>query len=597
VNPYFGLPLASGLVCLVIAVVVLVREPWSTASRGLAAILAGGAWWGCCDALWTLAPDPASALFLVRLSAPGWVLAAPLVLHVLIEQAPGLPRALRRLLLPAYGAAALFLALDWTTPWMHVAVFRVPWGWAYRPGPAYAAWYASTVLLIGAVTYLAQAGLRRTGSPAERRQSPWLRAGIGIPLVLGSATDGLLPLLGVSVPRLGPLSFAVFGVLITASLRRFGYSVLAPGSFAAPILSSLREGVALATPDGHIRFANRGLAALLGTSVAELQDEPVGRFLTAAPVAPPREIQELECEIAPRVGEPFPVALSTSLLHDRRGTWIGLVLVVRDLREVVGLRNRLVTSARLAAVGQLAAGIAHEINNPLAYIGANLRRLREQWLALAEGGPEGDSKVDFGEGLEEGLAMLEESLEGVERTAAIVREVRSFSHGGSDARERLDPNELVDRALRMAEPHVRGRIRVERTREAVPPVAGSRRELEQVLLNLIVNAAQAMGDDGTLSVATRPAGGEVELAITDTGCGIPPELLPRIFDPFFTTKGVGEGTGLGLSISHQIVRRHGGRILVDSEVGRGTVVSVRLPPADGDDADAGKPPAGGAAGR
>jgi signal transduction histidine kinase len=256
------------------------------------------------------------------------------------------------------------------------------------------------------------------------------------------------------------------------------------------------------------------------------------------------------------------------------------VLVVRDLREVVGLRNRLVTSARLAAVGQLAAGIAHEINNPLAYIGANLRLLRERWTQLADAWRGEGEKPDLEELFGEGLAMLDESLEGVDRTAAIVRDVRVFSHGGSESRERLDPNQVVERALRVAEPHLRRRAAVERELADVPQVAGSRRALEQVVLNLVINAAQSMRGRGLIRIATRRRGDEVEIAVADDGCGIAPDVIERIFDPFFTTKPVGEGTGLGLSISHEIVRRHGGRILVESEVGRGTEVRVRLPAAE-----------------
>jgi signal transduction histidine kinase len=253
--------------------------------------------------------------------------------------------------------------------------------------------------------------------------------------------------------------------------------------------------------------------------------------------------------------------------------------VIRDLREVVGLRNRLLTSARLAAVGQLAAGIAHEINNPLAYIGANLRTLRASWLGLADAWRGGEGKPDLGELFDDGVAMLDESLEGVERTAAIVRDVRVFSHAGAETRERLDPNELVERALRVAEPHVRHRARVERALGDVPPVEGSRRELEQVLLNLVMNAVQAIrpGDEGVVRVSTARRGTEVEIAVADNGCGIPEDVIERIFDPFFTTKAVGEGTGLGLSISHEIVRRHGGRLRLESAVGRGTRARVQLP--------------------
>jgi signal transduction histidine kinase len=579
-NPYFWLPLVSGLACLAFAVLVVAREPWATTTRLTGLILAGAAWWGCCDALWTLAPDAGSALHLVRLSAPGWIFLGPLALHLLLDQAAGVPRGLRRMVPSAYGVAGLALAAEWAAPSLHAGAVPVAWGWGYLPTRYYAVWYAFTICCALVGGYYALARLRSSGSPAERGQAPWLHAALGVPLFLGSVTDGLLPLVGIQVPRLGVASFAMLGGIVAWSLHRFGYSVFAPGSFAAPILASLRDGVALATPAGRIRFANPGLAALLDLSLAELSDQPLERFLAGAPLAPPRELSDVECELSGPRGA-VPVALSTSLLRDRRGMLIGVVLVVRDLREVVGLRTRLLTSARLAAVGQLAAGIAHEINNPLAYIGANLRTLREQWLALAASSraEETGRKPALDELLDEGVAMLEESLEGVDRTAAIVRDVRVFSHGGSEAKERLDPNELVERALRVAEPHVRRRARVERVYEDVALVIGSRRELEQVLLNLIINAAQAIEGEGTVRVATSRCGDEVEISVSDTGCGIPAEVMDRIFDPFFTTKPVGEGTGLGLSISYEIVRRHAGRLLVDSVVGRGTQVRVRLPAA------------------
>ena len=173
--------------------------------------------------------------------------------------------------------------------------------------------------------------------------------------------------------------------------------------------------------------------------------------------------------------------------------------------------------------------------------------------------------------------MLDDSLEGVERAAAIVRDVRAFSHGGGDERERFDPNEVVERALRVAAPQLLRVDSVERSYGDVPLVEGARRELEQVFLNLVVNAGQAIDEPGSLRVRTEVVDGEVEIAVADSGRGIAPEHLERIFDPFFTTKPVGEGTGLGLSISHEIVRRHGGRIDVSSEPGQGTEFRVRLP--------------------
>jgi signal transduction histidine kinase len=578
-NPYLWLPLLSGLACLAFAVLVWAREPWATGNRVLAAILTSGAAWGVAEALWTVAPDAHTALAVLRWSVPCWALLGPLALHLMVARESTEPSRLHRYLPLAYLIAGSFAPLSLLFP-MHSAMTPVAWGWAYRPTGFYAAWWSFTVVCAGIGYGTAVAGIRRAGSPAERQQSPWLAIGIGLPLFVGGVTDGFLPLVGVQVPRTGPACIALLGASVAWSLRRFGYTVLAPGAFAAPILSTLRDGLALATPDGRIRYANPALAVLIQAEPEELIDEPLARFLPDAGLAPPREIREMECELRGNGASPVPVALSALVLRDRRGMLIGLVVLLRDLREVLGLRKGLLTSARLAAVGQLAAGIAHEINNPLAYIGANLRALREQWTQLAGSWRDGAAeKPDLDALFDDGLAMLDESLEGVDRTATIVRDVRVFSHGGSERRERLAPNDLLEHALRVAEPHVRRRARVERAYGDVPPVEGSRRELEQVLLNLLINAAQAIEGGGIVRVSTAFHGGEVEIAVADTGCGIPGELLERIFDPFFTTKPAGEGTGLGLSISHEIVRRHGGRILVDSDVGRGTQVRIRLPAA------------------
>jgi signal transduction histidine kinase len=578
VNPWFLVPLASGLACLVCGIVILLREPDAPTHRCAGTLLLGGAWWGLCEALWTLAPDPETALALVRLSTPGWIFAGPLCLQLFVAQgrAPGWVRGMLPI---AWAGSVAALGIAWTTPWLTRSVESVPWGWAYRVGPAFAPWYALTVASAGLGMAAALLGLRAAGSPAEQRQSPWLVAAVGAPLGVGSLTDGLLPLLGVQVPRLGVLSFATLGVLIAATIRRYGWSIVSPGSFARLVLDAMPEGVALVAPDGRVRLANPTLASLVGRPGDALVELPAAGFLPGLELGVDAGLREHECELERTGGERLPVAISTSPLRDRRGAPLGQVLVVRDLREVVTLRTRLLTSARLAAVGELAAGIAHEINNPLAYINANLRALRDQWLTLAEAWTLEREKPRLDDVFEDGLDMLDESLEGVDRTAAIVRDVRAFSHAGAGARERLDPHALLERALRVADPHLRQRATVLRDLAPVPAVEGVRRELEQVLLNLIVNAAQALAEEGTIRVHTILLGEEVVIAVADDGCGIAPELLDRIFDPFFTTKPAGEGTGLGLSISHEIVRRHGGRIEVHSQPGRGSEFRVVLPAA------------------
>jgi signal transduction histidine kinase len=273
------------------------------------------------------------------------------------------------------------------------------------------------------------------------------------------------------------------------------------------------------------------------------------------------------------------VEVASRLLCDRQGSPLGLVLVVRDLAEVVALRDRLLLSGRLAAVGELAAGIAHEINNPLAFVRANLSLLRQHWGALEVELEKAGASDTADQILVEGEELVDESLEGVDRVVAIVRDVRGLARGGGARRELADLHALIDGVLRMAAPQLRERIQIERRYGAILPVRGAPHELQQVFLNLVLNAAQAIERSGTIRIATEVVEGNVLVHVEDDGCGIAPEHLERIFDPFFTTKPVGEGSGLGLGIAHGIVRSHGGEIRVASRAEGGSRFSVHLPVA------------------
>jgi signal transduction histidine kinase len=254
-------------------------------------------------------------------------------------------------------------------------------------------------------------------------------------------------------------------------------------------------------------------------------------------------------------------------------------VVLRDLREVASLRARLVTSGRLAAVGQLAAGLAHEINNPVAYVSSNLRQLLGIWSDVAKEGRAGALPEAMREELDEGLGLITESLDGVARVAAIVSGVRAFSHAGTGTSEPTDVNEAVRSALRIAGPQIPPGATVETVLADLPPVRGNAQQLQQVFLNLVVNAVQAIGPQGSVRLVTGRDGADVHVRVEDDGCGMAADVQERIFDPFFTTKPVGQGTGLGLSISYQIVRDHGGDLSVESAPGRGACFRVRLPAA------------------
>ena len=263
-----------------------------------------------------------------------------------------------------------------------------------------------------------------------------------------------------------------------------------------------------------------------------------------------------------------------------------LVGVLADVGRQVGrvaerirLHDRLRQSQKLESVGQLAAGIAHEINNPMAYVRANLGILREEWAALADFGQKDSWPEDAQARFADCEELIEESLEGVDRTVAIVRDVREFSHANESGAERVDPNDLLEGALRVATPQQPPAVVVDRDYGTLPAIDCRPGQLSQVFLNLIVNAYQAMGTGGTLRLSTEALGNSVLIAVEDDGPGLAPEAADRLFDPFFTTKPTGEGTGLGLFVSYEIVRSHDGEIgVVPPRHGaRGTRFEVVLP--------------------
>ena len=254
-----------------------------------------------------------------------------------------------------------------------------------------------------------------------------------------------------------------------------------------------------------------------------------------------------------------------------------LAIVARERRRALAAAraaqerfSRAEASERLASIGTLAAGVAHEINNPLAYVVANL-----DWVL--------DRRRESGRAEEE-VTALEEAREGTARVAEIVRGLRVFSRApAEDQRAALDVRGPLRAALNLAQPEIRHRARLALELADVPPVIGEEARLAQVFLNVLVNAAQAIpagrAAQQEIAVRTRVEGRDVVVEIRDSGCGMPPEVQARIFEPFFTTKPPGVGTGLGLSICHGIVAAHGGAMEVQSRVGVGTAFRVRLPRA------------------
>jgi signal transduction histidine kinase/ActR/RegA family two-component response regulator len=254
------------------------------------------------------------------------------------------------------------------------------------------------------------------------------------------------------------------------------------------------------------------------------------------------------------------------------------------LRTLRATQAQLVQAGKMAAVGTLAAGVGHEINNPLSYIVSNLEHACEEVEMvgrLAEG------SEPLRDRLREMQQVLREALMGADRVRRIVKDLRTFSRQDEDTRGPVDLRAVMDSAAKMAAGELRPRAQLVRDYAAdMPHVEGNEARLAQVFLNLIINAAQALPEgkpeqNEVRLVLKRGGEGQVVAEVRDTGCGIEPEVLARIFDPFFTTKPVGVGTGLGLALCHAFITSMSGRIEVESKVGQGTVFRVTLPAASG----------------
>jgi len=312
---------------------------------------------------------------------------------------------------------------------------------------------------------------------------------------------------------------------------------------------------------------------------------------------------------------------SEDLYHESSGRWFavkwynysdkdGAVIALHDMTAIKKVSDelarayddlktthlRMVQQEKMASIGQLAAGVAHEINNPMGFISSNLETLGKyadrlrQFVSVQDEAlktlpdqeavamlAEARKKLKIDYLLEDIPALLAESNDGAMRVRTIVQNLKGFSRADLTEMEQADINECLERTINIAWNELKYKVTLERDFGDLPLVRCYPQQLGQVFLNFLVNASHAIEQQGTVKVTTRANGQFVSVAVTDTGCGIPEANREKIFEPFFTTKERGTGTGLGLSISYEIVQRHGGSIDVESEVGKGSTFRVNLP--------------------
>ncbi len=391
--------------------------------------------------------------------------------------------------------------------------------------------------------------------------------------------------------------------------------------FVEQLAMHMAEGVVAVEPDGRVAFMNPGAQRLLGWSFSELQGRRLqelmkcerdlgtaGHCLDAAANSDgPRQCHGHA--FRRRDGSLLPVACVVAPVIDD-GRLTGRVMVFRDLegqaghgRDVLMQRLReaqqqLMQSEKMASIGQLAAGIAHEINNPVGYVSSNLATLSQYvdnlleviaaYRALESQVPadlpavmslrELTERVELDYIAQDARDLLRESQEGVARVRKIVQDLKEFSHIDAGDWKPVDLHLGLDSTLNILHHETKYTAEVVREYGDLPPVECIGTQINQVFLNILINAAQAIERHGTITVRTQSLDPEhVCISISDDGVGMTPEVKQRVFESFYTTKPVGKGTGLGLTISLSIVKKHRGRIEVESAPGKGTTFRIILP--------------------
>ncbi len=373
------------------------------------------------------------------------------------------------------------------------------------------------------------------------------------------------------------------------------------------IIDSMFSSLIITDSQGIIQTFNQLTLDLLGYEAQELEGQPLSAI---AVDLPPLEVLDKADPLVRKKskyktsrGVEIPVIFSNSAIRDSDGMLDSLVCIALDITNYNLLESQLLQSEKMASIGQLAAGVAHEINNPMGFIFSNLGTLNEYiqditelieaYKNLEQGVQNGTSEaaknqleklnakkeeLELDYLLNDIDELIKESRDGADRVRKIVLNLKEFSHVGRDEKVPSNINDGLESTINIVWNELKYKVTLQKNYGDIPEVTCHLQEVNQVFMNLLVNAGQSIAEQGEIKIHTYEETDHVCIGISDTGKGMPPEVKDRIFEPFFTTKKVGEGTGLGLSVGYQIiVDKHGGELLVESEENVGTTFTVKLP--------------------
>ncbi len=573
------LPLMAILVSAAFGAVSLSWDSERRATRSMGALFGSISLWALVDLLTSMESDPERARRIMAWIHVGPLLVGPFVLWVVAQMLPQSRARLEGLVVRTgivsllTGVAAAF------TPGVILEMVPTGYGWMPRYGPVSIVLIPLGLILPVYSAVLASRIPPREGNvDADRKRVVGLRMCTALSIGIAIPTEFLRPLLGIPAPRLGALGAALASAMVwMAVLHETEDLMLTPRGVARKILAELRDGVVLVDLEGRIltinaRFAEmtgRPSSSLVGRSLARLLDAPLDRILAG--------VEDRASSLRGAESGSFPVSLSSSLARSRSGRPVGVVVAVRDRREIDDLRRQLLSSGRLAAIGELAAGIAHEVNNPVAFIRSDLNLLAERndevRRAVAET-PLGRDQLTIFDRTEERLRRARERLDHV----AQVVDVREFAHVGGAGQGGSDPEAVVEGAMRLA--------RMQRGGDVTLRVAGvegddrfdAGQELKQILLVLLRMLAEGTEKGGSIDGDLRTDGGELTVGLAAAPLQPDGAALRARLGALGAAGPMTTGDAdLGLTMASELIEQLGGRLALSGEPASGIRVELAMP--------------------
>ena len=577
---YSVLPLMAILVSAAFGAVSISWDSERRATRSMAALFGAISLWALVDLLTSMESDPERARRIMTWTHVGPLLVGPAVLWVVAQMLPQSRARLEGLVVRTALVSLLVGIGAAFTPGVILEMVPTWYGWMPRYGPVSIVLVPLGLILpVYSAVLAARIPPREESVDADRKRVVGLRVCMALSIGIAMPTEFLFPLLGIPVPRLGALGAASASAMVwMLVLNETEDLLLTPRGVARKILAELRDGVVLVDLEGRIltvnaRFAEmtgRPSQALVGRCLSRLLDAPLDRILAG--------VEDRESSLDGADAGAFPVSLSSSLARSRNGRPVGVVVAVRDRREIDDLRRQLLSSGRLAAIGELAAGIAHEVNNPVAFIRSDLNLLAErsdEVRRAVAGTTLGLDQLTVFDRTDERLRRARERLDHV---AQVVVDVREFAHVGGAGQGGSDPVAVVEGAMRLARMQRGGDVALR-----VASVAGDDRfdagqELKQILLVLLRMLAEGTEKGGSVDVDLRTDGSELTVGLAAAPLQADGAALRTRLEALGAVGPTVSGDAdLGLATASELIEQLGGRLALSEEPDSGIRVALAIP--------------------